>query len=1222
MRLKSSGNGAKRCAGKGRCVTWDRRGGYAEEEADVVVGGSGAGAGAVGGGGGDDGGDDQQPPPPPRRREGPEQHLQQHRHPQQRQGLRAAAQLHRGGGLRADRADRQGQRVRLREPELPAAARDHLLPHPLPRQGPQEPGHPLPQPDHHPGQHALPGLRPRRLRDAGPAGAGALEPHGHPSRLGARREELPALLLQHGRLGAPHQRRALHREQQGREFVPRQRRLRGARLRQGHVLGQPLQAPAGTRRLPRALPRRLQWPQGRPVLRLQRHSEVNGMFVFLYAQCLSMAPENRVKSSQCRYSYLGRRCVNASECQSMQTSHSIDVQPYGEFSLTNWWPFNRTCVHQCPPDYQKLETANGTLCQSCHGPCSIECRGGVVSSIADAQLLRGCTTITSLEIFIRGSGSHIVRELEENLAAIEEIQGYLKVSRSFPLTSLNFLKNLRVIHGNELEDKRYSLLVFENQNLQELWNWTNRPPLKIKNGALKFHYNPKLCLSEIDKLQEIAGLQNYSNFDVSRESNGDKVACNVVTLSANATVLSSKTVLIEWEPCKVPDPTSVLGYMVYYIEAPERNVTEHDGLDACGDNGWRVVDFPYDTDNTSHASPCTNLIQFLPHLEPFTQYAYYVKTYTKTNTGGQSNIKYFRTRPDRPSVPKEIRAVSNSSSDIILQWLPPEYPNGILSHYLISGKWMKDDQRYLDQRNYCKFPLEHIPNPDVQITPSSTSESVAAHACCEVGESEPLVLIEDAEDYQKLCVSGPARKLGEDVDPCDSYFYSFIHTGIPELLHTKPDGLGDRFPDHLPAASAPGEEMPFNTTVINVDGVFEQFLEKIDANTTYKVLRNLQHFAEYTINVFACREPHSTEPQHLMKNIDYQSFCSPAAIVSIRTKPLATADKIEYAHLAVDISNTSRSVKLTWKEPRKPNGIVVSYSIEHKRIDIENFQPVLDCISRKEYVDFGGGFVLSNLSPGNYTFRVKATSLAGEGQFTEQFSFHMEELPVESAAGVLTGVLLTAMLVLLVLAVASFLWWRKRVKERIMIIADAHIDQQPRPQDSSHDDLTTTTTTPVPFYQLLEEDGGAAHVNDSDSYVLPGNHRRQQAAAAAAAATVPSHVLPGPSETESLLPRGAEDGYVPAESVYVHPESVYVPAENVRRVSFAEPEAAYVPTESVHPQSDEDRTSPQGADNVGRPSSSAERDKDRRYRPPNGVVNGYISVPQNQDDSEFVPRFQ
>lgn len=62
------------------------------------------------------------------------------------------------------------------------------------------------------------------------------------------------------------------------------------------------------------------------------------------------------------------------------------------------------------------------------------------------QRLRGCTVVDNLEIQVKG-GDSIVHELERNLGDIVEIRGNLKIARSFPLLSLNFLKSLRVIWG-------------------------------------------------------------------------------------------------------------------------------------------------------------------------------------------------------------------------------------------------------------------------------------------------------------------------------------------------------------------------------------------------------------------------------------------------------------------------------------------------------------------------------------------------------------------------------------------------------------------------------------------------------------------------------------------------------------------------------------------------------------------------------------------------------
>lgn len=118
----------------------------------------------------------------------------------------------------------------------------------------------------------------------------------------------------------------------------------------------------------------------------------------------------------------------------------------------------------------------------------------------------------------------MVRELETALSNIEEIEGALKITRSFPLVSLSFFKKLKIIHGKSIVDN-YALSVMDNQNLQYLFDH----PVKIAKGKLFFHFNPKLCYNDIEKLKnETVELRNVDKFaveDVARNSNGDKVAC-------------------------------------------------------------------------------------------------------------------------------------------------------------------------------------------------------------------------------------------------------------------------------------------------------------------------------------------------------------------------------------------------------------------------------------------------------------------------------------------------------------------------------------------------------------------------------------------------------------------------------------------------------------------------------------------------------------------------
>jgi hypothetical protein len=42
-----------------------------------------------------------------------------------------------------------------------------------------------------------------------------------------------------------------------------------------------------------------------------------------------------------------------------------------------------------------------------------------------------------------------------------------------------------------------------------------------------------------------------------------------------------------------------------------------------------------------------------------------------------------------------------TSSELTIKWQPPQDPNGNVTHYVVIGIWIKDDESMLDQRNYC-----------------------------------------------------------------------------------------------------------------------------------------------------------------------------------------------------------------------------------------------------------------------------------------------------------------------------------------------------------------------------------------------------------------------------------------------------------------------------------------------------------------------------------------
>ncbi|NP_001291521.1 insulin-like peptide receptor [Solenopsis invicta] len=696
-----------------------------------------------------------------------------------------------------------------------------------------------------------------------------------------------------------------------------------------------------------------------------------------------------------KYKFMNRRCIEEWECRQMPKSmyknedEMIKQHPYK--------PFNDSCVIECPAGYMESEDHGNVSCQKCEGrQCLRECSAAKVMSIETAQKLRGCTHLTgSLEIEIRG-GKNIVKELEDNLGMIEEIDGSLRIVRSFPLISLNFLKNLRVIRGNDSESK-YSLSVLDNQNLQELWDWNTHKNITIlaKTGPARlfFHFNPKLCLHEIEKLRLKANLEEFTDHDVASNSNGDKIACNVTELETRVTWRTPVGAIIKWTAFKHHDIRSLLGYVVYFIEAPNQNITMYDGRDACGGDGWRVEDvsadsttlFANQTQNSTHTDLQEHL-HILTQLKPYTQYAYYVKTYTiaTERSGAQSKITYFTTKPDAPGSPRALSTWSNSSNELVISWFPPVKKNGNLTHYRIVGRWEPDDQSFIDQRNYCDEPMP--------LLETKSPEEVVAE--------EEKKYFELEKEFSKTDSCLCSDRVVTDQSMLEKEVSSSI--AFENALHNqvyikRAQSRRRRHTDSEMLIAAQLAKEPTFKKVQNWESISDKMengsvlvFERIipSTNLTF-VMRNLRHFTAYNIEVQACRELDASE-----LNDTKSKNCSMKSMKTYRTLAMENADNIPPNTFTLTKSGENNSltiITLSWDEPPQPNGLIVTYQIEYKRIDIQNIQATVVCITRRDFVKLGNRYTLKELPAGNYSIKVRATSLAGNGAYTEVKYFSIEE---------------------------------------------------------------------------------------------------------------------------------------------------------------------------------------------------------------------------------------
>ncbi|KAM3870609.1 insulin-like growth factor 1a receptor [Diretmus argenteus] len=687
-----------------------------------------------------------------------------------------------------------------------------------------------------------------------------------------------------------------------------------------------------------------------------------------HSQCLGSCtePNNDLACSACLHYYHEGRCVTDCppdtykfegwRCITMDLCSRVHLPSDTDFVI-----HGGECMPECPSGFTRNET-NSMLCSACDGLCDKICPSVVIDSVDAAQSLKDCTFIKgNLQINIR-RGNNIASELESFMGLIQTVTGYVRIRHSHTLGSLSFLKSLHYINGEELMDG-YAFLATDNQHLQYLWDWTQHN-LTIRAGRLFFRSNPKLCMSEIHKMWEKTGISGKPEEGDFR-NNGDRASCEGYILKFKSNSTTSNLIKLTWERYRPPDYRDLISFIVYYKEAPFQNITEFDGQDGCGSNSWNMVDV--DLPQDKNIDPRV----LLKHLKPWTQYAIFVKAITlqvedKHIAGAKSDMVYIRTRPSQPSMPKDSRAYANSSTKLVVKWSPPVSPNGNLTFYLVRWQQQTED-RELYQHNYCskelKIPIRISATglSDMEDNTKPTKSDLAG------GEKGPCC----------VCPKTPEEKDREKDDRVFlKVFENFLHNAI--FLPRPPDRRRRRDVFGV-ANNTLSRDVRGNITTPGLEGnstdgipPLREFPFREDRSTTeYIEIFNLQPFTVYRIDIHACN-------QEVRR-------CSAAAFVFSRTKPAEKADDIPGKVIYERDEKVEGCVLLHWPEPITPNGLILMYEIKFR---LGNEPEKHECVSRQQYREHRGAR-LTNLGSGNYSARVRATSLAGNGSWTESVSFYV-----------------------------------------------------------------------------------------------------------------------------------------------------------------------------------------------------------------------------------------
>lgn len=143
--------------------------------------------------------------------------------------------------------------------------------------------------------------------------------------------------------------------------------------------------------------------------------------------------------------------------------------------------------------------------------------------------------------------------------------------------------------------------------------------------------------------------------------------------------------------------------------------------------------------------------------------------------------------------------------------------------------------------------------------------------------------------------------------------------------------------------------------VTNDQGEYTQFSTVLYNPTKLSLdLTNLRHFTSYLISVSACREI-TLDDAHFkpMPGLSKPDPCSIPTQVTILTAKKDDADEIKFFDVAnlVPSNESYGIVKVSWKAPEHPNGLLLSYNIKYRKNEVENAHWDGICIPHQNYLN-------------------------------------------------------------------------------------------------------------------------------------------------------------------------------------------------------------------------------------------------------------------------------
>ncbi|CAG7818274.1 unnamed protein product [Allacma fusca] len=211
----------------------------------------------------------------------------------------------------------------------------------------------------------------------------------------------------------------------------------------------------------------------------------------------------------------------------------------------------------------------------------------------------------------------------------------------------------------------YNIRYRNNREDLGAFNWTR---------VEKISTDPNLPLTK-----SIGNLEKYEEYQVTIQAYNEKgpgaysdpvtaLTLEDVPSAPPSTIhcspLTPHSLQINWQP---PPRNSIhgnlQGFRVFVEQLPQQIGGDHPN---------------YSLGEFESKVPSGSLSTIMHNFVPFTNYSIQVAAFTRIGEGAQSKAVFCQTKESVPSEPSAIKAIVSSMESVIVSWLPPKIPNGLV----------------------------------------------------------------------------------------------------------------------------------------------------------------------------------------------------------------------------------------------------------------------------------------------------------------------------------------------------------------------------------------------------------------------------------------------------------------------------------------------------------------------------------------------------------------